>query len=349
MNDLKKLIKELTSISAPSGYEHIATNHILNCISKSGICTNIEVDTLGNIYFKKQGKKEKTLMLVAHYDEIGLAVKFIDECGYIYFTAIGGIDTNILRGQKVIITHGDTQIHGVVGAIPIHISSHQKRGGNTDSEIGDLWIDIGANCKNDAEQLVSIGDPITFFPNFSELPNDLFTTKSIDNRAGLATLLYVYRKIQETETDYTIFFVASAQEELGLRGVKTAAYSITPNVCITIDTTHATDYSAINKRKHGYIGLGNGAVIPKGPNFNFLLQQELCDIANINHIKHQIESISGHSGTDAAEAQLSKGGCETGLISIPCRYMHTPVEIASVNDIKSVIEILLNYCKKQIT
>lgn len=342
MIDLKDTLKELCSISSPSGYEYLCMDLILDCINKFDNQINVDNDVLGNIYFKKQGESDKALMLVAHYDEIGLSIKFIDDCGYIYFTPIGGVDTNVLRGQKVLISHCDSQILGVVGTMPIHLSSQQKR--NADSDISELWIDIGVKSKEEAEQIVSIGDPITFYPNFCELPNGMFISKSIDNRAGLITLLSVYKQIKNIATEHTIYFVASVQEELGLRGVKTATYSITPDICIAIDVTHATDYSAINKRKYGYIGAGNGAVIPKGPNFNFLLQQELCDIAKACNIKHQIESISGHSGTDIAEAQLSKTGCQAGLISIPCRYMHTPVEIASFGDIESAINILVNYC-----
>lgn len=343
MFDIKNILKELCSISSPSGYEYSCTNQILDCIYKFDNQINVDIDILGNICFKKQGESDKAIMLVAHYDEIGLSIKFIDDCGYIYFASIGGVDINVLKGQRVLISHCDSYVLGVVGVMPIHISSQQKK--NADTDISELWIDIGAKSKEEAEQIVSIGDPITFYPNFSELPNKMFTSKSIDNRAGLVTLLSVYAQIKNIVTEYTIYFVASVQEELGLRGVKTATYSITPDICIAVDVTHATDYSAINKRKYGYIGLGNGAVIPKGPNFNFILQQELCDIAQTYKIKHQIESISGYSGTDVAEAQLSKAGCKTGLISIPCRYMHTPIEIASFNDIESAIEILVNYCK----
>lgn len=345
MLDIKNILKEFCSISSPSGHEYLAARRIVDCIHKCGERINVETDVLGNICFKKQGKGDKTIMLVAHYDEIGFSIKFIDVGGYIYFTSIGCVDPSILRGQRVLITHNGKQILGVIGATPIHISFQQKHGRNSDYDIGELWIDIGAKSKEEAEKIVSIGDPITFCPNYYELSNDVFTSKGIDNRAGLVALLSVYEQIKDIDTEYTISFVATAQEELGLRGAKIAAYSMAPDVCIVIDVTHATDYSAIDKRKYGYIGIGNGAVIPKGPNFNFSLQQELCEIANTHNVKYQIESISGYSGTDAAEIQLSKGGCRTGLISIPCRYMHTPIEIASFKDIKSVIELLVCYCK----
>lgn len=345
MLDVKNILKEFCSISSPSGYEYLATNHVVDSIRKCDEHANVEIDVLGNIYLKKQGRTNKTIMLVAHYDEIGFSIKFIDVGGYIYFTSIGCVDLSILRGQRVLINHNGKLILGVIGATPIHISSQQKHGRNSDYDIGELWIDIGAKSKEEAEKIVSIGDPITFCPNYNELSNDVFTSKGIDNRAGLVALLSVYEQIKDIDTEYTINFVATTQEELGLRGAKIAAYSMAPDVCIVIDVTHATDYSAIDKRKYGYIGIGNGAVIPKGPNFNFSLQQELCEIANTHNVKYQIESISGHSGTDAAEIQLSKGGCRTGLISIPCRYMHTPIEIASFNDIKSVIELLVCYCK----
>ena len=283
-------------------------------------------------------------MLIAHYDEIGFSVKYIDENGYVFFSAIGGIDISILRGQKVVIIHDGNTIDGVVGVKPIHMIN-QERNKNNNLDVSDLWIDIGMTNRDDANKFVSIGDPISFSSNFTELHNNTFTSKSIDDRVGVAALLSTYNNIQCEDIKYRkIIFVLSSQEEIGLRGAKVAGYSYNPDVCIAIDVTHATDYPSVNKHKFGDVKLNKGVVIPTGSNFNASLQKRLRSIATQRNIPFQIESLPGNSGTDISEIQVSRKGCMSGLLSIPCRYMHTPVEMASYKDIESCVEILTTLC-----
>ena len=208
-----------------------------------------------------------------------------------------------------------------------------------------MWIDIGVTDKEIVEDLVSVADHISFFSNYTDLYNDVFISKSIDDRVGVAALLSVYEKIKNDDVNFkSIYFVLSSQEELGLRGARVAGYAINPDVCIAIDVTHATDYPTVNKHKYGDIKINKGAVIPVGSNFSASLQKELRAIAINRSIPHQIESLPCHSGTDISEIQLSRGGCMSGLISIPCRYMHTPVEMASRGDVQSVIDVLSAFC-----
>jgi endoglucanase len=199
------------------------------------------------------------------------------------------------------------------------------------------------------ERLVSVGDQISFASNYTDLNKDVFTSKSIDDRVGVAALLSVYEKIKNDDVNFkSIYFVLSSQEELGLRGARVAGYTISPDVCIAIDVTHATDYPTVNKHKYGDIKINKGAVIPVGSNFSASLQKELRAIAINRSIPHQIESLPSHSGTDISEIQLSRGGCMSGLISIPCRYVHSPVEIVSYGDILSVVDVLSVFCVKTI-
>lgn len=342
---MKELIKELCSASFVSGCEVSDVDNILLEYLKSH---NIpyEIDTIGNIVFQRTGKGEKVLMLVAHYDEIGFSVKYIDDNGYIYFLPVGGVDVSILRGQKVVIKHNGTLVCGVIGVKPVHMKD-SGRNRHNEIDISDLWIDIGVTEKEDVENMVAVGDQISFFTNFTNLNNEVFASKSIDNRVGVASLLSVYERIKDVDVNYkSIYFVLSSQEELGLRGARVAGYTINPDVCIAIDVTHATDYPTINKHKYGDIKVNKGAVIPVGSNFSASLQKELRRLATENNIPYQIESLPNYSGTDVSEIQLSRDGCESGLISIPCRYMHTPVEMASYGDIQCVIEILTYYCCK---
>lgn len=340
MNDLFKL---LCSASFVSGCEVSDNDNILLEYLKSHDIL-YEIDTIGNIVFRKTGKGDKVLMLVAHYDEIGFSVKYIDENGYIFFSPVGGIDVSILRGQKVVIRHNGSYVCGVIGVKPVHMRD-SGRNRHNEIDISDLWIDIGAKDKEEAGEYVSVGDLVSFYPNFTELNDGVFSSKSIDNRVGVAVLLSVYEKIRSIDVGYKcIYFVLSSQEELGLRGARTAGYTLDPDTCIAIDVTHATDYPSINKSKYGDVKLNQGAVIPLGSNFSPSVQKCLRRIAVENSIPYQIESIPGYSGTDISEIQLTRGGCQTGLISIPCRYMHTPVEMASYKDIEASIEILSAFC-----
>ena len=340
MFDIKNILKELCSISSPSGYEMNITSYLKYYLSRYEEI-NVTEDFIGNIVVKKNGSSNKDIMLVAHCDEIGFTVKYIDESGYIYFSPLGGIDHNILRGRDVVIMHKGQPVCGIIGARPVPLSKNNK---SKDIDISDLWIDIGVGSKSFVMNSVSIGDPITFKPHYNELSNNIFSTKSIDNRVGVAILLALIDRLHNADTGENIHFVFSVQEEVGLRGVTTAGYNIHPSIGIAIDVTHATDYPTINKNAFGEIKLGKGPSIPIGPNFNGFVQRQLRAIAERKQITYQVESISGFSGTDVAELQLLRGGCQSGLLSIPCRYMHTPTEMASYDDVLSAIEILFEFC-----
>lgn len=340
---MKELIKELCSASFVSGCEVSDNGNALFAYLKRHDIP-YEMDSIGNIAFTKNGNGDKDLMLIAHYDEIGFSVKYIDENGYVFFSAVGGVDVSILRGQKVAIMHNGIPVYGVIGVKPIHMRD-SGRNRNNELDISDLWIDIGVTEKEEVERLVSVGDYISFINNYTELNDDVFTSKSIDNRVGVGALLSIYEKIKDVDVVYnTIRFVLSSQEELGLRGAKVAGYAINPDICIAVDVTHATDYPTINKHKFGDIKMNQGAVIPIGANFNYSIQHALRVVASENGIPFQIESLPCSSGTDISEVQLSRSGCVSGLISIPCRYMHTPVEMASYNDLYSLINILYSFC-----
>ena len=344
--NMESLIKKLCNSSFVSGFEQQGSRTVLlDYLEKCHI--PFEQDVVGNVILTKKGAGESSLMLVAHYDEVGFTVRYVDDNGFIYFSAIGGIDTSILRGQKVVISHNGIAVEGVIGAKPIHMINQTKNvNSNKTIDISDLWIDIGVTDREKIKSLVSIGDSISFSQNYSKLQGDTFTSKSIDNRAGVVALLELYSRLQEVKTRYrTIYFLFSAQEELGLRGARVVGYNINPDICIAIDVTHATDYPTVNKNKYGDIRLNHGAVIPIGPNFDYAIQNSLRSTAKDHGILFQVESIPGHSGTDISEIQLVRGGRVSGQISVPCRYMHTPVELATISDIEAVEAILEEFCR----
>ncbi len=329
----------LCSIPSPSGYEHKAKECFKQIVSS--YVDDCYEDVHGNVIAKRYGKSDKTIMLIAHIDEVGMVVKHIEENGYIRFTTVGGVDTSICKGRKVLITHNDKEIVGVIGSIPVHLK-RTSNNRNNDQDISDLWIDIRVANKEEAEQLVSIGDYIVFDSTTTLLPNNCITGRGLDDKVGISVLIGVLSKLPK-ELEYNICVVASIQEEVGLRGAMTAAYNIHPDICIAVDVTHATDYPTMNKSKFGDIRLGEGVVIPFGSDMTPAIQEQLRIVGEKQNIPFQIEVCLGSSGTDINSIQITRGGCKTGLISIPCRYMHTPVEIASCEDVYNCIELLKHF------
>lgn len=335
----KEQLKLLLEASGPSGYEEQVIDLFRSFIAP--YVDEVSVDVNGNCIAHKKGTGKK-VMLVAHADEVGLMVSYIDDKGYVYFKEIGGIDTNLLPGQRVSIAGRNGTVVGIVGKKPIHLQ--EKADGCKELNSEDLWIDIGAKNKEEAERCVCIGDCIVYNAEPISMANALVAAKSLDDRAGLAVLLGVAQEVATIDAD--IYFVASVQEELGARGIQSIVGKIAPDVGIAVDVTHATDYPSMSVVKDGDIKLGEGAVIAVGPNMHKAVSNKLLDIASANHLKFQIEAISRPTGTDAREIQVSEAGVMTGLISIPCRYMHTPNEIISLIDIKAAVSLLSIYVKQ---
>jgi endoglucanase len=281
-------------------------------------------------------------MFMAHADEIGLMISYIDDRGFLYFKEIGGIDTNLLPGQRVNIMGQQGLVTGVIGKKPIHLQDKSENTKRLEPE--DLWIDIAAKDKADAQSKVQIGDVATLQGNPVQLNDPLLLSKSLDDKIGLAVLMGLAQNLQSLQTDKDIYLVASVQEELGARGAKMITEAIRPDIGIAIDVTHATDYPTMSPAKDGDISLGKGAVIPMGPNMSKGINQQLINLAESKGIPYQIEAIARPTGTDAREIQVAGTGIRTGLISIPCRYMHTPSEVVSLADADSAIALLSAFC-----
>jgi endoglucanase len=340
---LSKLFQQLTSTPSLSGFESLVQQILKQFLEP--YADDCWLDVQGNLIAYKKGKTDKNLMLIAHSDEIGLMVKYIDEGGFIRFAKIGGVDVSALQGLKVAVYHNGERIQGVIGKKPIHMKTAADREISKPVDIGELWIDIGATSKKDAEKMVSVGDIITFEPSFNALSNNLITCKSADDKVGLLIMAAVLQNLAQYQIDASLYIVSSVQEEIGLRGAITATYNIQPDVCIAIDVTHATDYPTVSKNLQGDIKLNSGVVIPLGANVNNQLQAQLKQLAIVQDISYQIEANAVRSGTDANAAQISRGGVITGLVCVPCRYMHSPIEIVSKNDICSAINLLTEFCK----
>lgn len=299
----------------------------------------VRTDVLGNIIAHKSGVG-KTIMLIAHHDVVRLMISYIDDNGFLYVKPAGCIDVSILSARKVIIKHEDKSIIGVIGKKPVHLIREEQ---NNKVTYENLWIDIGAKNQAEALQMVNKGDYAYFCSGYDEMPNNLITGSYLDDQVGVNVLLKLAEQLDKKEISWDVYFVASNHEEIGMRGASVLAQSIKPEVCICIDVTHATDYPTMNVISDGDVKLGEGCVLAKGPNVYPELFNSLEETAIKNKIMYQVEASPYPTGTDANVIQLSGEGVKTAVVSIPCRYMHTPHEVCSKKDVESAIRIIIEY------
>jgi len=339
--ELKDFFKSLVETPGCSGFEQAVQNVVRNFVQP--YCQNITTDVHGNVMAHKVGTGNVRLMLAGHADEIGLMVKYIDENGFLYFDAIGGIDFTILPGLRVNLINGKEMIRGVIGKKPIHLLKTDERDKGAKRE--DLFIDIGAKNKEEAEKKVSIGNFATFSPGLEYLTDDIVVTKATDNKAGVLVAMGVLHELQNEQIEAHVYAVSTVQEEIGIRGARTSAFNIDPHVGIAIDVTHATDYPTVNKTSHGDCKLGKGAVISVGANINPVVYEMLKNAARTANVSFQIEAAPGATGTDANFIQINKSGVAAALVSIPNRYMHTPNEVICISDLEAAIKIIAQFAR----
>lgn len=333
-------LKQAAKTVTPSGNE----KEVLDLWSHemSDYVSDIYHTSLGNSVAVKHGKctDKKKIMLTAHADEIGLIITYIDNDGFLYFDEIGGIDTNLLPGRVVSIKGLKGIVNGVIGIKPIHLQEMNNSKMNLSSK--DLWIDIHVKTKEEALDFLQIGCVATLVSEFS-VSGTRYIGKAMDNRCSMAILLSVAKYLQDVDVNNDIYFVATVQEEIRGRGAQTAAFSVNPDICIVIDVTHATDYPSMSPIKDGDIKLGNGTVIALGPNMDNSISRKLISIADEKSIKYQLEVFAKPTGTDANTIQITRSGIPVGLVSIPCRYMHSPVEIVDEKDLRMTTKLLTEF------
>lgn len=330
---------------SPSGYENCAAAVWKEYASQ--YADKVETDVHGNSHavFNKGGRVK--VMLAGHYDEIGFLISHIDEKGFLWIAPVGGWDPQIAQGQRVhIIGNSGKKISGVIGKMAIHLQEQEQR--KKVSEIKDLWVDIGAKDKKDAEKLVSIGDPLVIQYGFEELRNGRAAGRAFDDRAGAFAVLEAGRLLANAESQCEVHVVATVQEEIGLRGARTAAFGIEPDVGIAVDVTFATDHPNIGSvvQQEGLVKIDGGPVVTRGPNINPKLFELIVKTAKAETIPVQIVAEARGTGTDANAIQLNRAGCATALVSIPLRHMHSPCELISLKDLEAVSKLLAAVIKK---
>ena len=335
--DIKDFIAKLVAVPGVSGYEE----RIARVISEAfnSYCQEVRTDAFFNVFGRKtdgHGEKMPKVMVAAHMDEIGLMVTHIDEKGFIRFTNIGGVDPRILPGQEVEI-HGKKKLFGVIGAKPPHLQ--QAEDAKKAVEMKDMAIDAGLSAEH-AKELINIGDIITFVSPLVELKGGMVSAKSLDDRAGVAVLLETMKELDKLRFCADVYFVATVQEEVGVRGAAISTYRIAPDIGIAIDVTHGDTPDASRDET---FAMNKGPVIAVGPNMHPRLTQKVMDTAKEYGIDYMVEVEPGPTGTDARAIQISRYGVPTVLIEIPLRYMHTTVETLNLDNIRKAARLLARF------
>ncbi len=323
---MKDLIKKLTQIVAPSGRESNLISTILEEVKDH--IDDYEIDALGSLIVHKRGNGKK-ILFDAHADEIGLMVTYIEDNGFLRFEIIGGINPYTLLSRRVIFQNG------TIGTIYYEAEKTEELSSNLKKLSVDLlYIDVGAKSKQEAERKVKVGDMATWKGGFVDMGNRV-VSKAMDDRIVCAALIEAIKNIKEPKND--LYFVFAVQEEVGLFGARTAAYKIEPDLAIALDVTPAFDTPKGYKRIK--IALGEGIAI-KIQDRSLVANKEVVDmlteIAKKNSIPYQYEVLP-FGGTDGGAIQLTRGGVKTGVISIPCRYVHSPNEMIDMDDYKNTI------------
>ncbi|MEA3464436.1 MAG: M42 family metallopeptidase [Thermodesulfobacteriota bacterium] len=332
-------LKELSRTPSPSGFEQPVQRIIRRELADTA--DKITTDVMGNVIAQLNGSGEKLprVMLAGHCDEIGFMVKYIDDNGFIYFAPIGGVDAHLVPGQRVNIHADSGPILGVVGKKPIHLMEPKDR--ETVVKFKDQFIDIGCASSDEVLALVNIGDPITFVPSIERLQGELVTSRAFDDKMGVFVITRVLQQVSKrSNAPVDLFSVTTVQEEVGLRGASSSVYGVNPDVGIAVDVGFTSDFPGVNKKEVGDLGVGKGPIIARGANINPALFQLLIDTAKEENIPYQVVGMPRATGTDANVMQLSRGGVAAALVSVPLRYMHSPVEVLSLEDLEHTIALL---------
>jgi endoglucanase len=341
VKELKILLEKFTNAHGISGSED-NIRELLEMELEPYVDT-IRKDIMGNLIATKKGEGP-TIMLAAHMDEIGFMVKYIDDNGFLRFIGIGGWFDQTILNQRVIVHGKKGSIPGVIGSKPPHLMKEEDK--KKPVKMEDMFIDVGAKDREDAENLgVEIGIPVSMDREFVALANGKVSSKAFDDRVGLVILIEIMRRLSKHKIEANIYAVGTVQEEVGLKGARTCAFGICPDLALALDTTVPGDYPGINKTESA-LELGKGPVITiadasgRGLIANPQILRWLKDTANEHKIPYQLGVGSGGT-TDATSIHLTKEGIPTGTVSIPTRYIHSPVEVLDVADVEACISLVV--------
>jgi len=329
--DVGKLLKELSDSAGPSGMEEEVRDVIAKEVKD--YVDRLEIDALGNLIGIKKGTEGgPKIMIAAHMDEVGLIITYIGKDGFLRFTKVGGVSERYLNAQRVVIKTRKGRVLGVVGSKPVHLLKPEEA--QKVPPLEELFIDVGASSEDEVKKMgIRVGDRAVLDRGFKRMNGYVVTGKALDDRVGCAVLIETLKLLSEKEHDATVYAVATSQEEVGLRGARVAAFKIKPDLGIAVDVTIANDVAGVSESDR-VTRLGKGPaikVMDSGLLVSPKVQEYIIKVAEREGIPYQLEVISKGS-TDAAAIQLTREGVVTGAVSIPTRYLHSPVETLNLKD-----------------
>ncbi|HEY3827636.1 MAG TPA: M42 family peptidase [Solirubrobacteraceae bacterium] len=338
-DDFPPVLRELLTAHGPSGNE--TTPAAVWRAAAEAFGADVETDLLGTPRARLEGAgaDPRRLVVMGHIDEIGLIVTHIDDEGYLWFSGVGGWDAQVLVGQRVSLATRDGALPGVIGRKPIHLLRDEDR--KKVAELRDLHIDIGARDGEQAAELARVGDVAVIAADPLELPNGRIAARALDNRLGSFVALEAARLVaQAGGAQWELVAVAAVQEETTFGGSRTSAFALEPHAAIVVDGTHATDAPGIEVKQTGKHELGSGPVLSRGSTLHPWLFELLHETAEREGIPFTVEAAGRATGTDADAVHLSRGGVPTALVSIPMRYMHSPVELVALSDVHACARLI---------
>jgi putative aminopeptidase FrvX len=339
----RTFLHRLLDTPGPSGFE-AAPARIWR--KEAASFATVTTDVAGNSMAEVNSGGSPTIMLAGHIDEIGLIVTYIDDEGFVYVQGIGGWDPQVLVGQRLRFLGRDGDVLGVVGKKPIHLMKTEER--EKAVKLTDLWVDIGAASRAEAESRLAIGDAGVIDSKMIEFPNDRIVSRSIDNRIGAFVVLEALRRYAAEPGDARVVAVATAREEISSfgGGALVCATCVNPKMAIAVDVTFATDHPNIEKKEIGEAKMGGGPVLTRGSFISPMVFNALRTVAERGEIPFTVHAAGRDTHTDADFIHIAREGVATALVSVPNRYMHSPNEMVSLQDLDHVATLLAATCRE---
>lgn len=335
MNDARRaFLDDLLETATPAGFETAGQRVWLDYLEP--YADELRVDAYGNAVAVHQGTGTLSVALTGHGDEIGFMIRAITEEGFLRLARVGGSDRTVTRGQHVTV-HADDPVPGVVGQMAIHMRDVDD---DTVDDISDMYVDIGAADGEEARELVNVGDPVTFASTARDLAGDRVAARGMDNRTGIWAAAEAFRRATERDADATVYAVSTVQEELGKQGAKMVGFDLNPDIAVAVDVTHATDTPDTGGDVATNVELGDGPAVSRGSSNHPHLVNAVREVAAAEDIDVQLQAQGSSTGTDADAFYTARGGIPSLNVSIPNRYMHTPVEVVDLTDLDDVAELV---------
>ena len=338
------VLRRLLTAAGPSGYEQAPAEVFRDACR--GFTDEVGSDTVGSTVARVRGSGDGPLLAIAgHIDEIGLIVHHVDDEGFLWFTAVGGWDTVVLVGQRLDVITREGVVPGVVGKKPIHLLDAEER--KKAPELKHLHIDIGAKDGDEARALVRVGDVAVIAAEPVEFPNGRVVSRSMDNRLGCYVAYEAARLVaEEGGAAADVAALAVTQEEITFAGARTTAFSLEPDLVIVVDVTFATDQPSMNEKELGKHHFGSGPVLQRGSTLDPRIFELMYETAEAEGIPFTVTASARSTGTDADGIHAVRGGIPTGVVSIPLRYMHSPVEMVQLGDVENTARLLAAFARR---